>query len=73
MVFPKKDGPYYVPGISTCIAFQAVALIAAINMWICCRRENKAREAGKRDHRKELPQEEVDKLGERHPDFRYTL
>ena len=73
LVFPKKDGPQYVPGISTCIAFQAVGVIAAINMWVCCRWENKQRELGKRDHLRELSDEEQEKLGERHPDFRYTL
>ncbi|KAH8886227.1 MFS general substrate transporter [Thozetella sp. PMI_491] len=73
LVFPGKDSPQYVPGISTCIAFQGVGIIAAINMWFCCRWENKQRELGKRDDRRNLPREEYEKLGERHPDFRYTL
>ncbi|KAF5012651.1 hypothetical protein FDECE_1282 [Fusarium decemcellulare] len=72
LVFPKNDGPYYVPGISVCIAFQVVGIIAAVNMWICCRWENKQRDMGKRDHLRELPEEEVNNLGEKHPDFRYT-
>ena len=73
LVFPGKDSPQYVPGISTCIAFQGAGLIAVINMWICCRHENKQREMGKRDHRRELSEDEQEKLGELHPDFRYTL
>ncbi|KAJ9157685.1 MFS transporter [Pleurostoma richardsiae] len=73
VVFPSKDGPQYVPGISTCIAFQVVGLIAAVNMWVCCGWENKQRESGKRDHLRQLSDEEQEKLGERHPDFRYTL
>ncbi|KAG6362302.1 hypothetical protein INS49_010532 [Diaporthe citri] len=73
VVFPSKDGPQYVPGISTCIAFQILGIIAAANMWICCAYENRQRDLGKRDYLRQLPQEEQDKLGENHPDFRYTL
>lgn len=73
VAFPKKHGPQYVPGIMTCVAFQAVGAAAAANMWICCAWENRQRAAGKRDHLRRLPQEEQDKLGEKHPDFRYTL
>ncbi|KAL7625890.1 High-affinity nicotinic acid transporter [Parahypoxylon ruwenzoriense] len=73
LVFPSKDGPQYLPGIMTCMAFQVAGIIAAINMWIFCSYENKQRDAGKRDHLRELAQEEQDKLGENHPDFRYTL
>ncbi|KAI5857497.1 major facilitator superfamily domain-containing protein [Durotheca rogersii] len=73
LVFPLKDGPQYLPGIMTCIAFQIAGIIAAINMWAICAYENRQREAGKRDYLRELPREERDKLGEKHPDFRYTL
>lgn len=73
LVFPSSDGPAYVPGISVCIGFQVMGILAAVNMWICCRWENKQRDLGKRDYLRELPQEEVDKLGEKHPDFRYTI
>ncbi|KAI1097691.1 major facilitator superfamily domain-containing protein [Jackrogersella minutella] len=73
LVFPSKDGPQYLPGIMTCIAFQIVGVIAAINLWAFCSYENRQREAGKRDHLRELPQEQQDQLGENHPDFRYTL
>lgn len=73
LVFPSKDEPQYLPGIMTCIAFQVVGIIAAINLWACCAWENKHRDAGKRDYLRELSQEEQHKLGEKHPDFRYTL
>lgn len=73
VVFPSKDGPQYIPGISTCIAFQGLGIIAAANMWICCAYENRQRDLGNRDYLRQLPQEEQDKLGENHPDFRYTL
>lgn len=38
-----------------------------------CRRENLQRDLGKGDHLRLLPEAEVNKLGEKHPDFRYTL
>ncbi|KAH6692276.1 MFS transporter [Plectosphaerella plurivora] len=73
VVFPEKDSPQYIPGISTCIAFQVVGIITAIVMMVACRWENRQRDLGKRDDRRDLPEEEVRMLGERHPDFRYTL
>ncbi|CRK33768.1 hypothetical protein BN1708_006143 [Verticillium longisporum] len=73
VVFPAKDEPQYVAGISTCIAFQAVGIAMAVIMWVCCRRENRARERGEREYRRNLPEDEVRRLGEKHPDFRYTL
>ena len=73
IAFPSKDGPRYLPGIIICIACQAVGVVAAINMWVFCSYENRQRAAGKRDHLRELSQEEQDQLGEKHPDFRYTL
>lgn len=73
LVYPSKDSPQYVPGISTCIAFQAAGILAAANMWFQARRENKLRDAGGRDNLRELSEEELSKLGDKHPDFRYTL
>ncbi|CAK7235029.1 hypothetical protein SCUCBS95973_009132 [Sporothrix curviconia] len=73
LVFPSKNAPQYVPGISTCIGFQVLGILAVLNMWWWCRWENKQRDAGKRDHLRSLSAEEQEKLGELHPDFRYML
>ncbi|EGY18584.1 uncharacterized protein VDAG_09110 [Verticillium dahliae VdLs.17] len=73
VVFPAKDEPQYVAGISMCIGFQAVGIAMAVIMWVCCQRENQARERGEREYRRNLPEDEVRRLGEKHPDFRYTL
>lgn len=72
MAFPKSDAPMYVTGMSTCIAFAAVGIIAATTLWTYGSWENKQREAGKRDHLRALPEEEQQLLGEKHPDFRFT-
>ncbi|KAH8927917.1 MFS general substrate transporter [Atractiella rhizophila] len=42
---------------------------AALAVWI--RWENQEREKGKRDHRYNLPKEEVEVLGSKHPEYRY--
>lgn len=73
LVFPSKNAPQYVPGISTCIAFEGLGLLAVANMRWWCRWENKQRDAGKRDHLRQLSAEDQEKLGELHPDFRYML
>lgn len=73
LAFPKSDGPQYVPGTSVNIAFIGVGLFCSVLMMMCCSYENKVRAAGKRDHLRELPEEEQAKLGEKHPDYRYTL
>lgn len=48
VVFPSKDGPQYIPGISTCIAFQVLGIIVAANMLIRCAYENRQRDLGNR-------------------------
>lgn len=73
VIFPKSDGPQYVPGISACIAFQGTGIIATCCMWFFCRRENRKRDKGQRDHLRDLPEDELSRLGEKHPDFRFTL
>jgi len=73
LIFPKKDSPYYVPGVSTCLGLSALGLLTAVCMSFVMHLENRAREAGKRDLLRNLPQEEQHRLGEKHPDFRFTL
>lgn len=71
-VFPKKDGPQYIPGLATVVAFACAGMITAGWIWYYGVQENKKREAGKRDHLLDLPQEEQELLGEKHPSFRFT-
>ncbi|KAF2452660.1 major facilitator superfamily domain-containing protein [Lineolata rhizophorae] len=73
LVFPKQDGPRYYPGISTCIAFAFVGIIAGSCMWGFGAYENRMRDAGKREHLRNLPPENLEGKGEKHPDFRYTV
>ncbi|KAL2012355.1 hypothetical protein VTN00DRAFT_5073 [Thermoascus crustaceus] len=73
IVFPKKDSPQYVPGLSTCVAFDVIGIICALSYWIYGAWENRQRDLGRRDYFRALPESEREKLGDRHPDFRYTV
>ena len=73
VAYPESTGPKYVPGIMTCVGLNIAGIACAAMLWGFCAYENKQRAAGKRDYLRELPQEAQDKLGEKHPDFRYTL
>jgi len=44
LIFPKKDGPYYVPGVSVCVGFSGLGLVLASLMWFFLYMENQARE-----------------------------
>lgn len=57
------------------LAFMAVCLCGgSIVTLIALKAENKAREMGKRDHLVDsLSPEEFARLGDKRPDFRYTL
>ena len=59
--------------MSTCIAFQVVGILVAVNMWFWASRENRMRDLGIRDHLQKLLEEEIAKLGGKHQDFQYTL
>ncbi|KAF4620093.1 hypothetical protein G7Y89_g14729 [Cudoniella acicularis] len=69
------DPPKYSPGHATVMAYMIICLLGgSIVLHFLLRRENKARREGKRDHWVEgLSTAEVEKLGDRRPDFFYTL
>ncbi|KAL1841819.1 hypothetical protein VTJ49DRAFT_6572 [Mycothermus thermophilus] len=68
----QADAPRYYTGHTINFAGQLAVFFLAIFGIFYCRRENKLRAAGKRDHRLEgLTQEEQEGLGSRHPSYRY--
>jgi hypothetical protein len=70
--YTSGDGPKYPIGHSINLAGQIGTFFLAVFGIFYCMRENKARAAGKRDHRLEgLTEEEAVNLGYRHPNFRY--
>ncbi|KAK4046980.1 hypothetical protein OIO90_006372 [Microbotryomycetes sp. JL221] len=69
-----KYQPRYIPGnaLNTAGALAAAAIAFVIMLYI--KRENSLREQGRRDDRLEgLSQDEIEALGNRHPDFRLLL
>lgn len=66
-----RDGPEYHTGHSINVGGQIAAVIVTAFGTLYCVWENKAREAGRRDHRLTgLSEDEQAKLGSSHPSFR---
>jgi hypothetical protein len=74
-IYSATDAPRFVPGHSTVLAYMVVCLFGgSLVLHLLLRRENAKRRAGLRDHWAEgkTPQE-VEALGDRRPNFYYTL
>ncbi|KAK1751139.1 major facilitator superfamily domain-containing protein [Echria macrotheca] len=70
--YMPTDAPKYPIGHTINIAGQAGTFVLAVFGILYCYRENRLRAAGKRDHRLEgLSEHEQQKLGYRHPRFKY--
>jgi MFS family permease len=74
-IFPSKDASRYIPGNSVILSYMVVFLFGgSLAMYLLLRRENNLRLNGKRDFWVEgMTREEAEKLGDRRPDFIYTL
>ncbi|TPX10276.1 uncharacterized protein E0L32_008681 [Thyridium curvatum] len=66
--------PRFVEGHATIIAYMTVCILGgSILMWILLTRENAKRRNGDRNHWVEgKTQEEIEEMGDRHPDFIFT-
>ncbi|PGH14631.1 hypothetical protein AJ79_02966 [Helicocarpus griseus UAMH5409] len=71
-VFLKEEAPLYPRGYGVSLALMWVCGMACTVFVLLLMRENKIRDAGGRDWRLELPEEEVGNLGDDHPSFRFT-
>ena len=70
--YVPADGPKYPIGHSINFSGEIIAAALAVFGIFYCMYENKARAAGKRDHRLEgLSEQETIDLGNRHPSYRY--
>lgn len=71
--FLPKDAPRYLPGNAFNLANSVVMFFLVGGLLLWQKRENKAKAAGRDDHRIEGKTEsEVADLGQKHPDFRYA-
>ncbi|KAI0202889.1 MFS general substrate transporter [Astrocystis sublimbata] len=72
-VYLEREALRYPTGYGTALALTLLGGIAATVMFVGLLLENRARDAGKRDHRLHRPAEEVENMGDHHPSFRFTL
>jgi hypothetical protein len=69
LVFQGMQAPKYSEGYKTILAMSCVAAVLVVLYTLALWRENKARDAGKRDGR--LMDPDVDSFGDDHPLFLY--
>ncbi|RVD80425.1 uncharacterized protein DFL_008322 [Arthrobotrys flagrans] len=73
-LYPAKDGPRFVKGHAVTIAMLSVGIMAYGALLTYYISENKARDAGKRDHLIEgKSEEEINEMGDDSPRFRYVI
>ena len=72
-VFIASHAPRYPEGYGVGFALNVMAGVCCTALFFGLRTENRRRDQGLRDSRLALPQDELDNLGDDHPDFRYTL
>ncbi|GIJ83853.1 hypothetical protein Asppvi_002683 [Aspergillus pseudoviridinutans] len=71
-IFFKEEAPRYTTGYGVSLGMTWICGAACALFLTYLVRENRLREAGRREWRLELPQEEVENLGDDHPAFRFT-
>jgi peptidoglycan/LPS O-acetylase OafA/YrhL len=71
-IFVTSEAPYYYTGYGTSLGLIWVTGVCSLLFLLILRRENRQREHGKRDHLLELPENEVNNLGDSHPHFRFS-
>lgn len=71
----KRENPRYWTGHGTVLAYQIVCLLGGtIFVYVMLKRENKKRLSGQRDNMLEgKTEEEIWIMGDKRPDFIYTL
>ena len=72
-VFLKREEPTYRTGFSTGLGLCAMGMIAATTMFIGTYIGNKQRDRRRKELPEVLDEGSVEDLGEKHPDFRYSL
>ncbi len=71
-MFVSTQAPEYPFGYGLGLGLVWLCVIAATIFFFLLRRENKIRDAGGRDDRYNLSEEEKSNLGDDHPSFRFT-
>ncbi|KAJ5403366.1 hypothetical protein N7509_003237 [Penicillium cosmopolitanum] len=71
-IFLSSEAPFYTTGYGTSLGLIWLCVIASATLFLVLFRENKFRDQGGRDERLTLGSDEVQNLGDGHPDFRFT-
>jgi len=71
-IFLANEAPLYKTGYSTGMSLLILGLILCTVFYFGMMRENRIRDAGGRDDRLLLPEEELKNLGDDHPRFRFN-
>jgi hypothetical protein len=74
-IYRAADKPRYIPGHAVVLAYMSVFLVGgSLVTHLLLRAENKKRLSGERDHWvQNKSEQELAKLGDRRPDFIYTI
>lgn len=71
-IYITKQAPLFPVGFGVTVALLWLAAAAATALLVCMKIENQKRDQGLRDDRRNLPEDEVNNLGDDHPDFRFV-
>ncbi|QSS49912.1 transmembrane transporter [Histoplasma capsulatum var. duboisii H88] len=71
-LFLPNGAPLFRAGYGSALALTVVCALLSTVFMLALDRENKMRDAGRRDYRFNLCQAELENLGDDHPDFRFT-
>ncbi|KAK2786936.1 hypothetical protein FQN53_005882 [Emmonsiellopsis sp. PD_33] len=72
-LYTATDGPRYIKGHAVTLALAGFSAMIYGFMWFHYAKVNKARAAGKEDHKIEgMTEEDIAEMGDRNPRFRYT-
>ncbi|KAH7317030.1 major facilitator superfamily domain-containing protein [Stachybotrys elegans] len=72
-IFLIEERPLYRTGYGVALGCMWLGVVCVVAMVVLMRRENKKRDAGLRDYILELPEEQQNNIGDKHPSFRFTL
>lgn len=71
-MFLTSQAPEYQLGYGLGLGLVWLCVLSAFIFLFYIKRENRLREAGRRDDRYNLPDDEKNNLGDDHPSFRFT-
>lgn len=71
-VYLKHEAPRYITGFSVSISCVVLTQICAVGYLTYAWYENKQKSIGARNHLLDLPQDQQDALGDKHPSYHYT-